>query len=40
MSYPSGDVSVDQGDELPNSVDIAGYVLDTNTFAVRATRDG
>ena len=32
--YPSGDISVDQGDELGNQVNIDGFVLDTSTFAV------
>ena len=30
--YPSGDISVDQGDELDNSVDVRGDVLDNTTF--------
>lgn len=32
-SYPSGDASVDQGDELTDKATISGTVLDNNTFA-------
>ena len=32
--YPSGDISVDQGDELGNLVDVTGDVLDNSTFSV------
>ena len=32
--YPSGDISVDQGDELDNTVDITGDVLDNTTGGI------
>ena len=36
-NYPSGDISVDQGDELGNTADITGDVLDNSTFTVVGT---
>lgn len=38
-SYPSGDPSVDQGDELTDEVTIRGRVLNNNTFAAQQVQD-